>query len=122
MAGPPGGVPVPPDAEPDLRSPAPSADLQSPQPSPDLQSPEPSADLLSPEPSADLLSPEPSADLQSAAANQDLQAGAAQDEMTPDYGDRHSVDQPWPSAPVSPTPHPPTGSGPPVDGESYGPA
>src|SRR6202167_1100413 len=85
MAGPPGGVPVPPDAEPDLQSPPPSADLQSPQPSPDLQ------------------------------------AGAGQDEMAPDYGDRYSVDEPWPSAPVT-TPYPPAESGPPVDGESYGPA
>src|ERR1700691_1786317 len=85
MAGPPGGVPVPPDAEPDLQSPPPSADLQSPGASPDLQ------------------------------------AGAGQDEMAPDYGDRYSVDEPWPSAPVT-TPYPPAESGPPVDGESYGPA
>ena len=58
-------------------------------------------------------------DPQSPAPGPDPQAGA--DDMTPDYGDRYSADQPWSWAQATSAARPSNEPSPPVEGESYSP-
>ena len=56
-------------------------------------------------------------DPQSPAPSPDPQSG----DMTPDYGDHYSADQPWSWAQATSAPQPPNEPSAPVEGESYSP-